>query len=124
MRYRPSRAVIERAAITNYGEPKQAVKCMEECAELIEALGVTLNTPDVIVQYAQEIKRLCKACLSSGQPIVMIVSNEQREHIIEETADVTLTTDQICMIFGSTLIVEDAKLKRQAERMGMMEVKE
>ena len=112
--------MIERAAITYYGEPQQAVKCMEECAELIEAIGVTLNLPDEVVTYAREIKKICKECLFSCQPIVMIVSEEQRSHIIEESADVTLTNDQMKMIFGPTLIIEDAKLKRLAENMGMI----
>lgn len=118
---RPSRTAIEKRAIEVYGAPHQILKCIEECAELIEALGAVLNISGVIIIFARHIKKICKARLKVENPITMSVSKDQRKHIIEETADVTLTTDQMKMIFGSPLIVEDAKLTRLAGGLGMIE---
>lgn len=91
---RPSRTEIERKAIKAYGHKKQEDICIEEMSELIKAI----------------IKNRRYS------------STETRQSIREEIADVQIMLDQMKMIFGTTLIEEDAKLTRLADRLGMMEV--
>lgn len=90
---RPSRTEIERKAIKAYGHKKQEDICIEEMSELIKAI----------------IKNRRYS------------STETRQSIREEVADVQIMLDQMRMIFGPTLIEEDAKLTRLAGRLGMLE---
>jgi len=93
---RPSRTEIERKAIKAYGHKKQEDICIEEMSELIKAI----------------IKNRRYS------------STETRQSIREEIADVQIMLDQMKMIFGTTLIEEDAKLTRLAGNLGMLEVSE
>lgn len=97
---RPSRTAIERKAIEVYTKENQVIKTLEEIGELAQALSKWL------------------LCQSSFPP------PELKKNVKEEIADVQIMLDQLKMIFGSTLIVEDAKLTRLAGRLGMMEEEE
>lgn len=97
---RPSRTAIEKRAIEVYTKENQVIKCLEELGELSQALAKWL------------------LCQSSFPPL------ELKKNVKEEIADVQIMLDQMKMIFGTTLIVEDAKLTRLAGRMGMLEVSE
>lgn len=93
---RPSRAVIEKKAIEVYTKENQVIKCLEELGELSQALAKWL---------------LCQS---------IFPPSELKKHVLEEVADVQIMLDQMKMIFGTTLIEEDAKLKRLAGNMGLI----
>lgn len=97
---RPSRAEIEKKAIEVYTKENQVIKTLKELGELTQALSKWL------------------LCQSSFPP------PELKKHVLEEIADVQIMLDQMKMIFGPTLIDEEAKLTRLADRLGMMEVGE
>ena len=84
-----SREEIEKAAIEKYGEFWQAVKAVEEMGELTQALAKWMHRPTI----------------------------ENRKAVMEELADVTIMTEQMHLIFGSTLGIEEAKLERLSGRM-------
>ena len=125
---RPSRGDIERRAIETYGEPMQMVVCMEECAELIGAIcekaltipSMSFSAMREFENYAQLIKNTCKFWRSNKTIKNSLPQYGEWEHIREEVADVQIMLDQMKMIFGPTLIVEDAKLKRLAGNMGLI----
>lgn len=94
---RPSRTAIEKKAIEVYTKENQVIKTMEELGELTQALAKWL---------------LCQS---------IFPPSELKKHILEEVADVQIMLDQLKMIFGTTLIEEDAKLTRLAGRLEMME---
>lgn len=121
---RPSRGDIERRAIETYGEPMQMVVCMEECAELIEAICDTFESFIFkrMRTLAKVIKAACKYLRKHPRKVKILETFSmpyRLMHLREELADVTITTDQMRMIFGPTLIEEDAKLTRLAEWLGM-----
>lgn len=97
---RPSRTAIEKKAIEVYTKENQVIKTLEEIGELTQALSKWL------------------LCQSSFPP------PELKQNVKEEVADVQIMLDQMQMIFGDTLIEQDAKLTRLAGRLGMMEVSE
>lgn len=100
---RPHRADIERKAIETYGEAAQIDMAIEECSELIKAL---------LKRRRYQSAKLVQDCVCRAL-----------DHDIQnEVADVQIMLDQLKMIFGPTLIEEDAKLTRLADRLGMMEV--
>jgi NTP pyrophosphatase (non-canonical NTP hydrolase) len=100
MKIRPSRTAIEKKAIEVYTRENQVIKTLEEIGELAQALSKHL---------------LCQSIFPPP---------ELKKNIKEEIADVQIMLDQMQMIFGDTLIEQDAKLTRLAGRLGMMEVSE
>jgi NTP pyrophosphatase (non-canonical NTP hydrolase) len=100
MKIRPSRTAIEKKAIEVYTRENQVIKTLEEIGELARALSKHL---------------LCQSIFPPP---------ELKKNIKEEIADVQIMLDQMQMIFGDTLIEQDAKLTRLAGRLGMMEVSE
>lgn len=96
MRARPSRTAIEKKAIEVYGVDHQIDRCIEELAELIQALLHWRRDP----------------------------TPEHKAAVIEEAADAQIGLDYIPMLFGCTLLVQDAKLTRLAGNLGMLEVSE
>ena len=89
--------MIEKKAIEVYTKENQIIKTMEELGELTQALAKWL---------------LCQS---------IFPPSELKKHVLEEVADVQIMLDQMKMIFGPTLIEEDAKLKRLSERLNMID---
>lgn len=98
MKIRPSRTAIEKKAIEVYTKENQVIKTLEELGELTQALSKWL---------------LCQSIFPPA---------ELKANVKSEVADVQIMLDQMRMIFGPTLIEEDAKLTRLADGLGMMEV--
>ena len=87
------RQEVLKKAISVYGERKQVDKCVEECAELIQAL----------------MKERGKTGSREWWEAV--------NHVREEIADVQSTLDQMRLIFGDTAEQEAYKLERLEKRM-------
>lgn len=87
------RAKIIERAVNTFGPEKQFNKCMEECAELIQALAKAQGA-DNSDEY--------NAC---------------GNHVREEIADVQIMLEQMRLICGGTEEWEHVKLKRLKEKM-------
>lgn len=83
---------IWRQSIDHYGKQLQSIVCMEECAELIQAIGKKLRDP-----------------------------TSPNDHLSEEMADVIICLHQLKLMYGITdkAISDwvDAKTLRTAKRM-------
>ena len=83
---------IWRQSIDHYGKRMQSIVCMEECAELIQAISKKLRDP-----------------------------TSPNDHLSEEMADVIICLHQLKLMYGITDKAirdwEEAKTLRLAERM-------
>jgi hypothetical protein len=113
------------SAIAHFGENAQVLKCIEELAELIEALSITLDSRDDEDNYRLlYLERGARAIREYTRDITTV--NLQRtkasyiSEVVEELADVSITTSQMLKIFNCHEEVEkikQQKLSRLAKRM-------
>jgi hypothetical protein len=118
-------------AIAHYGEPAQVLKCIEELAELAEALVFTLNGDNrENIQYENiafdmaVTKTACKTAIIKNTDVVY--DGELIDNIVSELADVFITATQILKIFSTQeefQKVKDIKLNRLKERIADNELK-
>jgi hypothetical protein len=110
-------------AIAHYGEPAQVLKCIEELAELAEALVFTLNGDNrENIQYENiafdmaVTKTACKTATIKNTDVVY--DGELIDNIVSELADVFITATQALKIFSTPeefQKVKDIKLNRLKE---------
>lgn len=113
------------SAIAHFGEPAQVLKCIEELAELTEALSISLNSCDEEDNYRLlYLERGARAIREYTRDITAVdLQKPKASHIsevVEELADVSITTQQMLKIFTTPEEFEKAKrakLSRLAERM-------
>ena len=108
-----TRQELLRHAIETHGKATQMQVMIEEMAELTQAickLNRHANSPegqfpinsssDIAMKYREKSRKL-------------------RDYIREEIADVRIMLEHMEMIFGDTAEIQDAKLARLAERLGV-----
>ncbi len=113
------------SAIAHFGENAQVLKCIEELAELIEALSISLNPRDYEDNYRRlYLERGARAIREYTRNIATVnLQKPKTSHIsevIEELADVSITTSQMKKIFTTPEEFEkikQQKLSRLAKRM-------
>lgn len=88
----PRQEILEKAVLT-YGDEAQCIMCMEECAELIQAISKAYRT------FGTE----------KHQKAV--------DAVREEIADVQIMLDQMRIIYGDTAEQEAFKLQRLVGRL-------
>jgi hypothetical protein len=126
----PSEEILSKA-IAHYGEPAQVLKCIEELAELAEALVFTLNGDNrENIQYENiafdmaVTKTACKTATIKNTDVVY--DGELIDNIVSELADVFITATQTLKIFSTPeefQKVRDIKLNRLKERIADNELK-
>jgi hypothetical protein len=91
----PRRDIVLHEAIQKWGKFAQINMCIEEMSELMKALMK-------YCRYKEEITD---------------VQNMLTYDVLEEIADVQITLDQMRIIFGSTIAIEEQKIGRLRERL-------
>lgn len=87
-------------------------KDLNVLATAIMELGVRSQTDKAIEEMSELIKALLKY---RRQP-----DHFNRDHVIEEMADVGIMLDQLRMIFGSDLSVRKRKIERLAKNLDLL----
>jgi hypothetical protein len=112
-------------AIEHYGEPAQVLKCIEELAELAEALVFTLNGGNrENIQYeniAFDMTITKTACKTATLKNTEVIHDEERiQKIVTEIADVRIVLDQLEMFLVKPEEVQEQinyKVKRLEQRI-------